>query len=142
MVSNYCWGDSCLSYSSAAIMTSTTIGQTDVVVVYGDPDHAMEIGLPDDKCVVEKLSGDIDLTSKVANGRTVIKYLSSAGHTVVQVNGGARRVIIHMVDTITAYSGWKVSQDSESSLIFGPYVMSPLSGKKKLVDSKQSLTGT
>lgn len=104
-------------------MTSGTIGQSDVVVVYGDPNQSMEIGLPDDKCVVKKLSGDIDLVSKVDGGRTVITYLSSAGHTVVQVDGGARRVIIHIVDTITAYSGWKVSKGTESSLIFGPYVI-------------------
>jgi hypothetical protein len=109
VVSNYCWGASCLSYSSAAIMTSDTIGDSDVVVVYGDPDQAMEIGLPDDKCVVKKLSGGIDLISKVVNG-----------HTVVQVDGGARRVVIHIVDTITAYTGWKVSQSMDSSLIFGP----------------------
>jgi hypothetical protein len=120
VVSNYCWGASCLSYSSAAIMTSDTIGDSDVVVVYGDPDQAMEIGLPDDKCVVKKLSGGIDLISKVVNGRTVITYLSSTGHTVVQVDGGARRVLIHIVDTITAYTGWKVSQSMDSSLIFGP----------------------
>jgi len=120
VVSNYCWGASCLSYSSAAIMTSDTIGDSDVIVVYGDPDESMEIGLPDDKCVVKKLSGDIDLVSKVVSGRTVIKYVSSAGHTVVQVDGGARRVIIHIVDTITAYTGWKVSEGADTSLIFGP----------------------
>jgi hypothetical protein len=85
-------------------MTSGTIGDSDVVVVYGDPD----------------LSGHIDLVSKVVSGRTVISYLSSAGHTVVQVDGGARRVIIHIVDTITAYKGWKGSQGKDSSLIFGP----------------------
>lgn len=101
-------------------MTSTTIGDSDVVVVYGDTDQSMEIGLPDDKCIVKKLSGDIDLVSKVVGGRTVVSYVSSAGHSVIQVDGGARRVIIHMVDTITAYSGWKVSQGTESSLIFGP----------------------
>ena len=101
-------------------MTSVTIGDYDVVVVYGDPDQAMEIGLPDDKCVVKKLSGDIDLVSKVVSGRTVITFLSSAGHTVIQVEGGARRVIIHIVDTITGYTGWKVSQGKESNLIFGP----------------------
>lgn len=101
-------------------MTSGTIGDSDVVVVYGDPDQAMEIGLPDDKCVVKKLSGDINLVSKVVSGRTVMTYLSQAGHTVVQVDGGARRVIIHIVDTITAYSGWKASQGAGSSLIFGP----------------------
>ena len=101
-------------------MTSITIGDSDVVVVYGDPDQAMEIGLPDDQCVVKKLSGDIDLVSKVVSGRTVITFLSSAGHTVIQVEGGARRVIIHIVDTITGYTGWKVSQGKESNLIFGP----------------------
>jgi hypothetical protein len=101
-------------------MTSDTIGDADVLVVYADPDQPIEIGLPDDKCVVQNLSGDIDLVSKVASGRTVITYTSSAGHTVVQVDGGARRVIIHMVDTITAYSGWKVSHGKGSSLIFGP----------------------
>ena len=101
-------------------MTSGTIGDSDVVVVYGDPDQAMEVGLPDDQCVVKQLSGDIDLVSKVVSGRTVITYRSSTGHTVVQVDGGARRVIIHIVDTITAYTGWKVSQGKESSLIFGP----------------------
>jgi hypothetical protein len=120
VVSNYCWGASCLSYSSAAIMTSGTIGDSDVVVVYGDIDQSMQIGLPDNKCVVKKLSGHIDLVSKVVSGRTVISYLSSAGHTVVQVDGGARRVIIHIVDTITAYTGWKGSQGKDSSLIFGP----------------------
>ena len=101
-------------------MTSGTIGQADVVVFYGDPDQSMEIGLPDDKCVVKKLSGSIDLVSKVVSGRTIITYLSSTGHTVVQVDGGARRVIIHIVDTITAYTGWKVSEGPNSSLIFGP----------------------
>ena len=107
-------------------MTSGSIGDSDILVVYGDPDQAMEIGLPDDKCVVTRLSGDVDLGSNVVSGRTVISYVSSAGHTVVQVDGGARRVIIHIVDTITAYSGWKVSQGNESSLIFGPYVLFPI----------------
>ena len=101
-------------------MTSDTIGDSDVVVVYANPDESMEIGLPDDKCVVKKLSGDIDLVSKVVSGRTVITYISSAGHTVVQVDGGVRRVIMHIVDTITAYTGWKVSEGADTSLIFGP----------------------
>jgi hypothetical protein len=101
-------------------MTSGTIGDSDVVVVYGDPDQSMEIGLPDDKCVVKKLSGNIDLVSKVVSGRTVLTYLSQAGHTVIQVDGGARRVIIHIVDTITAYTGWKISEGTNTSLIFGP----------------------
>lgn len=116
-------------------MTSTAIGDSDVLVVYADPDQPMEIGLPDDKCVVTKLSGDIDLLSKVASGRTSMTYASLAGHAVVQVDGGSRRVIIHIVDTITAYSAWKVSQGKESSLIFGPYEFFFLVTDVKMVKS-------
>lgn len=102
-------------------MTSTTIDEVDTIVLYGQPGQAYQFGLPDNKCIVTQLAGQTMVFSKVENGRTVVDWtLAVPDHSVLNVNGGARKVRVHLLDTSTAYSSWSVGTGCDTTLIFGP----------------------
>ncbi|ORX38601.1 glycoside hydrolase superfamily [Kockovaella imperatae] len=137
VVTNYCWGASCISHSSSAILTSTTMGDVDYLIVYGAPDQPYQIAFPDTHCVINQTTGSTQVSSSVSQGRTVMTYNLTAGdHSIVQVTGGTRTVMIHILDTMVANFAWEtlvvgtgdygshyLIGSNETVLIFGPYFM-------------------
>ena len=138
IVSNYCWGASCIAHSSASVMTSTSLGDVDYLVVYGEPGQPYTLAFPDPNSQVDQLSGSHHVTSSVSNGRTVMAFNISAGEsTIIKVSGGKREVRVIILDTETAYLTWEVVVDAggdhgnhhyligsnDTALVIGPYVL-------------------
>lgn len=119
VVSNYCFESSCISHSTAAIFTAMSIDDTDVLVVYGDAGQLLQVGFPSSDCVVEQITGETSVQSTKKNGRTIVSFtLDGSDHSVVRITGGKKTVMLHIMDTITAYASWPI--ESASVLISGP----------------------
>ena len=117
-------------------MTSTSLGNVDYLVVYGDPGQPYNIAFPDRDCQIEQLSGSPQVSTSVSYGRTVMDFSVSSGESsVIKVNGGTREVRVIILDTETAYYTWEVVVDTggdygnhyligsnETALVIGPCV--------------------
>jgi len=116
VVSNYCWGASCISHSSAAIMTSTRLGEVDYLVLYGDPGQPYVLAFPDPRCKIDQLSGSPKVSTSVSYGRTIMSYNVTTGeHSVIKVTGGTREVRVVILDTETAYFTWEAVIPAEGN---------------------------
>ncbi len=114
-------------------MTSTSLGNVDVLVIYGDAGPAYQLAFPDPNCQIDQLSGPTMISSNSSYGRTVVNFSIARGATLVQVTGGTRLVLVLILDTKTAYFTWEAvvpgpgtlgSQykigSNETALVIGP----------------------
>lgn len=96
-------------------MTSTTLGDVDYLVVYGDPNQPYEIAFPDANCQIDQLSGSPQVTTSSSYGRTVMSFTVTAGEaSVIRVTGGKREVRVVILDTQTAYFTWEAVVPSDA----------------------------
>ena len=119
-------------------MTSTSFGEVDYLVLYGDPGQPYTLAFPDPDCKIEQLSGSPAVVTSSSHGRTLVDYSISAGESsVLKVNGGTREVRVVILNTAVAYFAWEVvipqSGDfanhyligsNETALVIGPSVTS------------------
>lgn len=134
MVANYCFGQSCISHSSAAVFTSTSIGDVDVLVLYGNSSQQFQLAFPDPNCHISQVSGSSSFNISSDGARTVVQYTIAQGdHSILKVLGGTREVNVHVLDTAVANFAWEVVVPSseqfgnhysigsnETVLVFGP----------------------
>ncbi|ORX33785.1 glycoside hydrolase superfamily [Kockovaella imperatae] len=146
IVSNYCWGLSCIAYSSASIFTSTTIGDCDVLVVYGEATDNIQIGLSSSEMKMQQLVGSAT-ASLIANTSTSTLQIQvdQMDHSVFNITGGNRTVLLHVLDSQSVSNAWETviemnntspyfrAEMSVSALVFGPYLV------RSAVDSDGSL---
>lgn len=107
------FGKSKLAYCTARIMLATTIGEEDILLVYGDEGESHEIGFNDDgtsKLAVAQSDQEIKLENGVASFQI--------GSTTIQstlLKHGKRDMRMLVTDTATAYAVWQpVLQDEDS----------------------------
>lgn len=138
MVTNYCWGASCISHSSAAVFSNSQSPELDTLVVYGTPDQPYQVAFPNPNATFEQQSGTSAHSIESSNGRAVLRFNITAGdHSVVTVKGGDRPVALHILDTAKVSFAWTVLLPGEGSLgnhyavgsnetinVFGPSVLS------------------
>ena len=97
-------------------MTSTSLGDVDYLVVYGEPGYPYTLAFPDDNCKIDQLSGSSKVASSPSNGRTVMNFnVSSDEPSVIDVTGGTRDVRVIILDTQTAYFTWEVVIPTEGT---------------------------
>ncbi|TDL23060.1 glycoside hydrolase family 35 protein [Rickenella mellea] len=126
-VTNYPFGSNKLAYSTAEVMTWTTIDKTDIVVLYALAGHTIEASIPTTAQKVT-VSGSTSVTAKVSNGSVVING-SPSGASVITF--GSAKVVVF--DKATALAWWNprlagtgktpydVAPDVPSVLVGGPY---------------------
>lgn len=134
MSTNYCWGDSCLSHTSANIFTNLMSPEIDTVIVHGTPDQPYQAAFPSTNASFEQLSGFSLLSREITETETILRFNISAGdHSMIKVNGLNKTVAFHILDSARAHFAWSVvipgegnfgnhyligSQDT--AIIFGP----------------------
>ncbi|ORY24136.1 glycoside hydrolase superfamily [Naematelia encephala] len=135
IATNFCWGTSCISHSSAAILTSTVLGDVDVLVVYGEPGQPYELSFPETSLSYEGVLGKSSIWPKSAAGRTSLQLSIKAGDiSLVRVSGAKHDIWVFVLDTAQANFAWEtvVPRDTEfgnhysigsneTVLTFGPY---------------------
>ena len=89
-------------------MTSTSLGETDVIVLYGSPGQPYQLAFPDPNCKVDQVYGTSKVSTSSSDGRTVVQYdIISGETTILTVTGGVRDVTVIILDTEVAYFTWE-----------------------------------
>ncbi|TDL23066.1 putative beta-galactosidase [Rickenella mellea] len=128
-VTNYTFGSNKLTYSTAEVMTWTSIDNTDVIVLYALSGHTIEAIIPTTTANVT-LSGSTSITAKASKGSVIITGTPSG---VTTLSFGSTKIIVF--DKATALTWWNprltgagktpydVAPDVPSVLIGGPYLV-------------------
>lgn len=108
MVTNYCWGQSCVAYSSAPILTTMVTPELDVLIVHGTPDQPYQVAFPHSNATFEQLSGFSRLEAVQTDQRTIVNFNISAGdQSMIKVEGGEKLMTFHVLDTAVADYVWE-----------------------------------
>lgn len=99
------FGTSKVAYCTARIMLATTIGEEDLLLVYGDDGESHEIAFDEDEPAVFLADGNEDgsgLDDGVMSFQT-----SSQGIRSTRLKRGKRDMRVLVADTATAYATWQ-----------------------------------
>ncbi|MEU9385716.1 beta-galactosidase, partial [Streptomyces sp. NPDC048279] len=124
IVANYRLGDSQLQYSTSEIMTSATIGDRDVAVLYGDQDSDGETVLRyAAKPSVTATGGTVAATWDAATGDLRLNY-THKGLIRVSVSGGGQRPLLLLLgDKATAETFWRQDTAAGPVLVRGTHLL-------------------
>jgi hypothetical protein len=107
------FGKSRIAYCTARIMLATTIGEEDILLVYGDEGESHEIGFDEDgtpELAVAQSDQEIKLENGVASFQT-----GGAAIQSTLLKHGKRDMRVLVADTATAYAVWQpVLRDEDS----------------------------
>ncbi|KDR80837.1 hypothetical protein GALMADRAFT_135938 [Galerina marginata CBS 339.88] len=135
-------------YSTAEVMTWTTIGSTDYIVLYAEPgqtgETAIELASP-----VLNLSAFPNVSSRFANGLLTLNY-AAGGSQAISIQNGNEALVLVIMDKATAYT-WHAPilagtgtfgnyfsiGTNDSVLVSGPYVVRTAA----IVGNSLALTG-
>ncbi|KAI0783507.1 glycoside hydrolase family 35 protein [Abortiporus biennis] len=128
LVTDYAFGSNFLQYSTAEVLTHTTIDSIDYVVLYVLPGQSFEASFGSTSINNVNLSGSPSVQAKVLNG-SVVLFGTLSSSTTALVRFGNTAVLV--VDKFTATSIWNprtipsfdLSPDTPSILVKGPYVV-------------------
>jgi hypothetical protein len=108
------FGKSRIAYCTARIMLATTIGEEDILLVYGDEGESHEIGFDEDgtpELAVAQSDQEIKLENEVAS----FQIGSAAAVQSTLLKHGKRDMRVLVADTATAYAVWQpVLRDEDS----------------------------
>lgn len=108
MVTNYCWGRSCVAYISASILTTMTTPDLDVLIVHGSPEQSYQVAFPHSNGNSSQLSGTSRLEVQQQADRTVVSFnISKGDHSMIKIEGGDKPLALHIVDTAVADYVWE-----------------------------------
>lgn len=124
IVANYRLGDAQLQYSTSEIMTSATIGNRDVAVLYGDPASDGETVLRyASKPTVTTTGGTATTTWDAATGDLRLNY-THKGLARISISGGGQRPLLLLVgDKATAKTFWRQDTASGPVLVRGTHLL-------------------
>ncbi|TDL26311.1 hypothetical protein BD410DRAFT_578005 [Rickenella mellea] len=148
IVTNYAFGQSVLQYSTAEVMTWTTIDDIDVIVLYALAGQQTETVVQSTATNVTLTQSSSAISSNVVNG-TVVLSGSPNGISVAQFG----RVKVIVMDKATAGTLWNprltastydLSPRQSSVLIGGPYLVrnATISGSTISIFGDIKATGT
>ncbi len=107
VVTDFMFGSTHLRYCTASILAAMTMGKKDVLVVYADAKQHWELALPH-RAKVRHLSGKRLRTHYSRQSRsTIINGRVTAGISAHEVAVKGRTLLLLVVDTVTAHSGWQ-----------------------------------
>jgi hypothetical protein len=133
IVTDFHFGQSTVLYSTASIMIATTVGDEDVLLVYGSPEEPHEIAFADSDVQMNTFSSSDDLVHSFDQGVLSLQ-LQKPGMHAFELKHKDRKIRLLFADTATAYATWqpvvRSSSDaleafwsantSESAIVVGP----------------------
>ncbi|MFG2793812.1 beta-galactosidase [Streptomyces sp. NPDC048419] len=124
IVANYRLGEAQLQYSTSEIMTSATIRNRDVAVLYGDPGSDGETVLRyASKPTVTTDDGAATTNWDPATGDLRLNY-THKGLTRISISGGGQRPLLLLVgDKATAKTFWRQDTASGPVLVRGTHLL-------------------
>jgi beta-galactosidase GanA len=124
IVADYRLGDAQLQYSTSEIMTSATIGDRDVAVLYGDPGSDGETVLRyASKPTVTSSGGPVTTTWDAATGDLRLNY-THKDLIRISVDGGGQRPLQLLVgDKATAKTFWRQDTAAGPILVRGTHLL-------------------
>ncbi|MCX5063513.1 beta-galactosidase [Streptomyces sp. NBC_00452] len=124
IVANYRLGEAQLQYSTSEIMTSATIGNRDVAVLYGDPGTDGETVLRyASKPTVTTTGGTATTSWDAATGDLRLNY-THKGLTRISVSGAGQRPLLLLVgDKAMAKTFWRQDTASGPVLVRGTHLL-------------------
>ncbi len=124
IVANYKLGDSQLQYSTSEIMTSATIGNRDVAVLYGDPGSDGETVLNySSKPTVQTSGGAVTQTWDPTTGDLRLDYQHNGLIRVQISGGGSRPLLLLLADNATAETFWRQDTAAGPVLVRGSHLL-------------------
>ena len=124
IVANYKLGDSQLQYSTSEIMTSATIGNRDVAVLYGDPGSDGETVLNySSKPTVQTSGGAVTTTWDPTTGDLRLDYQHNGLIRVQISGGGSRPLLLLLADNATAETFWRQDTAAGPVLVRGSHLL-------------------
>ncbi|EIN05080.1 hypothetical protein PUNSTDRAFT_146007 [Punctularia strigosozonata HHB-11173 SS5] len=148
-VVDYSAGSTTLLYSTAEIMTWATIGNRDVVVLYGNSGELHETAIKASSAANAKVvSGTGNVKQANRNGTLVIQYTTS-GQTVVEIGSS---VLLYILDRTEAYEFWILHTPGTGAyaafnaenpvIVKGGYLLRSVSASDGTLALKGDLNGT
>lgn len=107
------FGKSRMAYCTARIMLATTIGQEDIVLVYGDEGEHHEIAFDEDESMVMLKNDAVD--DFVLDDRVMSFQTRGRGIRSTRMKRGKRDMRVLVADTETAYATWQPVLRDEAS---------------------------
>ncbi|KAI5825568.1 hypothetical protein K523DRAFT_419922 [Schizophyllum commune Tattone D] len=127
-------GGAALSYSTAHILTSTVIDETDVLVVYADVGETVELAFATTETV--SLDTELDATTKITSSASIINFQTPSGITPVRLTGDRTSILVVVADYEHAKTFWQPTVAGEGdyasyvhfgastpALVAGPYLV-------------------
>ncbi|WWC95589.1 hypothetical protein V866_002454 [Kwoniella sp. B9012] len=152
--SNYCWGNTCILHTSASIFTSTTIGNTDILVLYAPQDEEHRLAFPPHQRLSIATDTICNVKEETDEERKVLNFQVGQGvRDLVSIVGGRRKVEVILLDSKEVSWAWEAVVEpeheepygayyrfgrSENVLVLGPYF---LRSAKSLSNTSLSLHG-
>ncbi|OCF78008.1 hypothetical protein I204_02014 [Kwoniella mangroviensis CBS 8886] len=120
--SNYCWGKTCILHTSASIFTSTTIGNTDILVLYAPQDEGHRLAFPLHQHLSIAADTVCNVKEEIDKERKVIKFQVGQGtRDLVSVVGGRRKVEVILLDSKEVSWAWEAVVEPGNEESFGAF---------------------
>ncbi|WUH89229.1 beta-galactosidase [Streptomyces sp. NBC_00433] len=124
IVANYKLGDSQLQYSTSEIMTTATIGDRDVSVLYGDAGSDGETVLHyTSRPTVTSSGGEVSTTWDAATGDLRLNYRHQGLIPIAVSGGGSRPQLLLVGDKATAATFWRQDTATGPVLVRGSHLL-------------------
>lgn len=121
IVTDFTFGHTKLFYCTLSIFVAKTVGTRDLLVMYADPGQEAEVAVQG-HFSVRHLSGESQVLHRYEKHVTYLNLKQQGrGISAYEMNEQGHELLVLLMDTVTAYSGWQPTIDGSQDIQYSAF---------------------